>query len=149
MNWPDAEVAIRSLIETEWALTPYAATMPLAWENENDTPESQFLFVTIEGTFADKTIYGGPGKRSSVEAGLVFYHAFVPVSTGKSLALNAINTMNGILQLQVVQSAIRIEGANPPSPIEMTPDRDVPRSQPGGMYYRCSGSVPFIVIGTA
>jgi hypothetical protein len=30
----------------------------------------------------------------------------------------------------------------------MSPDRDLPRSQPGGMYFRCSGSVPFIVIGT-
>jgi hypothetical protein len=148
MNWPDAEAAIRSLIETEWALTPYAATMPLAWEAETDVAEEQFVFVTIEGTFGDKTIYGGPGKRSSIEAGLIFYHAFVPTGTGKQLALSAVNAMTGILELRVVQSDIRIEGANPPSPIEMSPDRDLPRSQPGGMYFRCSGSVPFIVIGT-
>jgi len=148
MNWPDAEVAIRELIETEWALSQFAATMPLAWENENDTPESQFMYVSIEGTYVDKTIYGGPGKRSSIEAGLIFYHAFIPILTGKSLALTAVNEMSNILQLRVVQSAIRIEGANPPSPTEMTPDRDFPRPQPNGMYFRCSGSVPFLVIGT-
>ena len=148
MNWPDAEMVIRSTIETGWALTPYAADMPLAWENEPDTPEAQFVFVTIEGTYVDSTIYGGPGKRSSIEAGLVFFHAFVPISTGKVLALNAIDTLSRMLELQVMQSAIRLDKANPPSPIEMTPDRDLPRSQPGGMYFRCSGSVPFIVIGT-
>lgn len=148
MNWPDAEAAIRALIETEWALTPYAATLPLAWENEPDVAEPQFVYLSIEGTYVDKTIYGGPGKRSSIEAGIIFYHAFVPISTGKSLALNAVTAMSDILQLRVVQSAIRLDGSNPPSPIEMTPDRDVPRSQPGGMYFRCSGSVPFLVIGT-
>jgi len=147
MNWPEAEAAIRLVIETEWALTPYAATMPLAWEAETDVAEDQFVYITIEGTFGDKTIYGGVGKRSSIEAGLVFYHAFVPTGTGKDLALNAVNAISNILQLRVIESDIRVDGANPPSPIEMTPDREMPRTQPSGMFYRCSGSVSFLVLG--
>lgn len=146
MKWPDAEATLRTLIEAEWAASAYAATMPLSWENELiEAPIAQFMHVTLDGTFAEKTIYGGVGKRSSIEGGIIFYHAFVPVATGKATALGAVDAMTTILELRVIDSDIRLDGANPPSPVEMTRDQEIPTAQPNGMYWRCSGSVPFIV----
>ena len=152
MIWPDAEAAIRSHIETQWALSTYAAIMPLIWENDipSDHEPDQFIAVSIEGTYAEKTIFGSIGMRSSVEGGIAYFHAFVPVSTGKTTAVGAVYAMTAILELQTIQTDIRLEGGNPPSPAEPTGrrDREIPISQPGGMYFRCSGSVPFIVTGT-
>jgi len=149
MNWPDAEAAIRAQIEAQWAAGPYS-DLKLIWENETEDTSDRYMAVDIEGSYAEKTIYCSPGKRSSIEAGVVYFHAFTPIGKGKSLALSAVQAMAEILELQTLGGgAIKLDGANPPSPVESRSDRDweLARGQPGGMYYRCSGSVPFIVIG--
>jgi hypothetical protein len=54
--------------------------------------------------------------------------------------------MTAALELQLVSTSIYLEGGNPPSPAEAA-DVNIPGIQPGGVYYRVSGSVPFIVTG--
>lgn len=151
MRWPDAETFLKNYITTQWALTAYAATMPLVFENDAQAIYSHtYMFVAIEGVLAEKTIFGGPGMRSSVEVGIVFYHAFQADGTGQVTVVGAVDAMTQILELKSLSnSKIRLEGANPPSPAERTEyDRELPRAQPGGSYYRCSGSTPFIVLDT-
>lgn len=143
MTWSEAEAAIRTQIETQWALSSYS-NLPLAWENENSAYSDRYMAVLIEGIFADKTIYGSAGKRMSIEGGIVFFHAFVPTGEGKTEARGAVEAMTGILELQTISDTIKLEGGNPPSPVEA--DVSIVRAQPGGNYYRCSGSVPFILI---
>lgn len=150
LNWLDAEIKIRAQIETQWALSAFAA-MPLTWENEDIDWGDRYMAVNIEGYYAEKTIYGSVGKRSSIEGGMVYFHAFIPTGSGKRQALAAVLTMSGILELQTIGGRINLAGANPPSPVEIisTRDRELPgMAQPGGNFYRCSGSVPFILIGT-
>lgn len=142
MNWLEAEAALRLHIETQWAIGSYAS-VPLVWENEEETVSESYMMIEIEGVFSEKTIYGSTGKRSSVEAGIVFFHCFVPKNSGKSAAVGPVVTLNSILELQTVSQFIDLEGGNPPSPAQS--GSDVPEPQPEGNYYRCSGSVPFIV----
>lgn len=151
MLWDAVEAALASHIDAQWALGAYATT-PIYYENDGDRQPDQgaavprFVSVTIDGVFAEKSIYGGTGSRLSIEGGIVYYHAFVPRTAGKATALALCVTMAGILELQTVSSVIKLEGANPPSPV--ADDRLIPTRQPRGNWYRCSGSVPFIVIGT-
>ncbi len=151
MNWTDAETAIRSHVETQWALGAYAS-MPLVWENEDENVEDMpepFMVINIEGTYSDKTIFGSAGKRSSIEAGIVFYHAFTQIGAGKALATGPVVSMGDILQLQVISQYIDMDGSNPPSPVYSRRDEldreIINQNQPMGNYYRCSGSVPFII----
>ncbi len=151
MNWTDAETAIRSYVETQWALGSFA-NLPLIWENEDenvkDSPES-FMMLNIEGTFSDKGYYGSSGKHSSIEAGIIFYHAFVPIGSGKKSATGPVVSMGDILQLKTISQFIDLEGSNPPSPVYAKRDeldREIQnQQQPMGNYFRCSGSVPFII----
>lgn len=152
MTWDEAEAAIRAEIEAQWALTVYVA-MPLAWENEVTPVSDQYMAVDIEGVASQKSIFGSVGKRFSVQDGVVFFHAFVPIGKGKAFALGAVQAMTSILELRALGagSEIRLEGGATPSPAEARSNRDwelANRGQPGGMYYRCSGSVAFILTGT-
>lgn len=150
MRWPEAETFLTDYIIAEWALTAYAASMPLVFENDAQAIYSHtYMAVAIEGVLAEKTIFGSQGLRSSVEVGIVFYHAFQEANTGKTIVLGAVDAMTQILELRSLSnSQILLEGANPPSPSASysSYDRELPlRSQPGGNYYRCSGSTPFSV----
>lgn len=151
MRWPDAEAFLVTYITTQWALTAYATTMPLVFENAGQAEHSNdYMSISIEGVLSEKSIFGGVGKRSSVEVGMVFYHAFQETGTGKTAVLGAVDAMTQILELKSLSNGqIKLEGANPPSPVASfsSYDRELPaRGQPGGDYYRCSGSTPFIVI---
>lgn len=146
MLWEAAEAALRSHVETQWALGAYAATQ-LLWENETYQPdgkETAFVYLSIEGTYADKGIFGSVGKRASEEGGIVFFSAFVPQGVGRTRATALVQTMTGILELQRVSTAISLAGGTPPSPADAA-DVNIPGIQPGGVYYRVAGSVPFIV----
>lgn len=150
LTWLDAETVIRQQIEAEWATSDFAS-MPLAWENSNAEYAARYMVVNIEGHLADKTRIGSAGKRSSVEYGLVYFHAFTPTGTGKREAISAVLTMSGILELRTIAGTVTLEGANPPSPVESRSARDLElpgAGQSGGNYFRCSGSVPFCLIGT-
>jgi hypothetical protein len=150
LKWPEAEAAIKAEIETQWALTAYTG-LKLVWENIVEDYGDRYMAIDIEGTHSEKTIYGSVGKRSSIEGGLIYFHAFTPIGKAKALALNAVQAMADILELRTIgtNAEIKLEGSNPPSPVEQIPfDRVIPRAQPDGMYYRCSGSVPFILVGT-
>lgn len=149
-NWLDAETAIRAQIEAEWAIGDFAS-MPLAWENENEGFGERYMAVNIEGHLADKTRIGSAGKRSSAEYGLVYFHAFTPTGSGKREAISAVLAMTGILELRTLAGSVTLEGANPPSPVEARDARDLElpgNSQSGGSYFRCSGSVPFCLVST-
>jgi hypothetical protein len=148
MLWSEAETALRSHIETQWAAGAHAATQ-LIWENETYQPDGQtsaFVYISIEGTYSDKGIYGGTGKRSSVEGGIVFFSAFVPMGAGRTQATALVQALTAALELQLVSTAIYLEGGSPPSPADAA-DVNIPGVQPGGVYYRVSGSVPFIITG--
>jgi hypothetical protein len=148
MRWPDAEAAIRAHIEAGWAAGAYASTQ-LLWENETYQPdgqESPWVYVSIEGASQDKGIYGSVGKRASKEIGIVYYTAFVPAGSGRTMASWLVDTMAGILELQHISTGIYVDGANPPSPAEAS-DVSIPGQQPSGVYYRVGGSVEFIVTG--
>lgn len=152
MLWAEAEAAIRAEIEAQWAVGAFAA-MPLVWENEVAAAAGQYMAVDIEGVASEKSIFGSPGKRSSVQMGIIFFHAFVMAGKGKATALNAVQAMTSILELRAMgpNAEIRLEGGATPSPAEARRDRDwelTNRGQPGGMYFRCSGSVGFVLIGT-
>ncbi len=148
MLWDEAEKEIRTFIEIGWAASSFAA-IPLVWENQIAPPESTFIEMTVVSTFAEKSIFGTTGHRISIEHGLVFYHCFVPTGTGKQTALQPVVAMTGILQLQTIgPGTVNFAGANPPSPVERgeAADAFITSAQPAGVYYRCSGSVPFILI---
>lgn len=148
MLWDAAEAALISHIKTQWALGAYATTQ-LIWENKTYQPdgkETDFVYLSIEGTYADKGIFGSVGKRASEEGGIVFFSAFVPQGVGRTRATALVQTMTGILELQRVSTAISLAGGTPPSPADAA-DVNIPGVQPGGVYYRVSGSVPFIVTG--
>lgn len=148
MNWANAEVALRSYIEAGWSASTYAA-VPLVWENTLDDPTETFVAVAIEGTYAEKTVFGSPGRRSSIEAGIVFFHAFTPMGSGKPASVAMVETLTTLLELRLVAPGVSTDGGNPPSPLEFRmSDRGIPSQQPHGNYFRCSGSVPFIVIDT-
>lgn len=150
MYWDAVESALKSHIETGWAGTAYAA-VPLVFENDPPSDlaagATSFVAIVIEGTFSEKGVYGGSGKRLSVEGGIVHYHCFVATGSEKATALARAVAMQAILELQVVSTAIKLDGGNPPSPVDYG-DPTVPNDQPGGNLYRCSGSVPFIVIAS-
>lgn len=147
MLWDEAEAAIQAHIEAQWLAGAYAS-VPLVWENTlPDGVPGTFMAVTIEGVYADKGIYGGAGKRSSEEGGVVFFHAFVPSGTGKATASAMVVAMNTMLELQYVATGIYLEGGSPPSPADPG-DINIPGAQPGGAFYRVSGSVPFILVGS-
>lgn len=147
MTWTEAEAAIRAHIETQWALGSYAA-LPLVFEAEPPAAEADhFVAINIEGTFADKTIYGSVDKRSSTEGGIVFVHCFSPIGGGKAAVTEPIDAMVGMLELQTIQSVIKMDGADPPTPVAHGDDLQ-PSGQPAGNYYRCSSSIPFIVVST-
>lgn len=149
MTWVDAVAALRVFISAQWATTALSATMPLAWENESGDYNDAFLAVSIEGVWAEKTLYGSTGRRLSVSAGVIFLNAFVPSGSGTDDALAAIDGLTALLELQTLGTAIKLEGGAPASPVAYGDvDRDIGRNQPGGQFYRCSGSVPFIVLST-
>lgn len=149
MLWDAAETALRSHVETQWAAGAYATTQ-LIWDQDHhgdkDVTGGPFMWISIEGTYSSKGIFGGSGKRLSVEGGVVLFSAFVPTGTGKSTANSMVQTMTTALELQLVSTSIYCEDGNPPSPADPT-DVSIPGGQPGGMYYRVSGSVPFIITG--
>ena len=123
--------------------------VPLIWENTLDDPSDTMVAVAIEGIYAEKSIYGGAGKRTSIEAGIIFFHAFVPIGTNTVDCIGMVQTMTAMLELRAIAPGINMDGGNPPSPVEFRlSDRGVPAAQPAGNYYRCSGSVPFIVLDT-
>lgn len=147
MTWDQALESLRSHVETQWAASAYAST-PILWENETydtDGAGGEFVFVSIEGVFADKSIYGSTGKRSSQEGGIIFFSAFVPQGVGTARAMALVGAMTGFLELQYVGTGIYLEGANPASPADSS-EVNIPGQQPGGMYYRVYASVPFIVV---
>lgn len=146
MNWDAAETAIRSHIETQWAAGSYSS-IPLVFENERADYSGKYIAVMVEANFADKGIYGSAGKRLSIEGGLVFFHCFVESGSGKAAAVAPVRALTQMLELQTISGVIDMEGGNPPSPADHG-DPLTPNDQPKGMYYRCSGSVPFIVRGT-
>lgn len=146
MNWDEAEAAIRSHIETAWASGDYA-DIPLVFENENADPATNYMVVHVDGVFAEKGLYGGAGMRMSVEGGIVFFHCFVRRGDGKAAATAPVRALTQMLELQVISSVIDMEGGNPPSPADLGGPL-TPPGQPAGNYYRCSGSVPFIVRGS-
>jgi hypothetical protein len=149
MTYSEAEAAIRALIIEQWAVSGLADRLPLVFENSNADYGEYYVLIEIEGVWAEKTIFGSVGKRLSTQGGLVFVHAFVPTGAGKGLALQAVETVCAGIELQIVQSVIRFDGASPPSPVEdRVRDREISWQQPGGNYYRCSGSVPFLVYGS-
>lgn len=148
MDWPDVETSIKAYLNAQWALTTYAATMPLVYENEEeDTDAAKFVQIDIQGNFSDAARYGSAGKRHVVDYGIVFFHAFVPRGEGKAVALGPVNAISRFLEFQILSSVIDFSGANPPTPVEQGTDQDylVPNPQPSGIYYRCSGSVDFAV----
>lgn len=142
LDWDAAEASIKSHIETQWASGTYSG-VKIFWENE-DWIEGikEFMYVDIQGLMAEKSIFGGTGKRFAVEHGIVFFHAFVEKGIGKTLATRRIVALTRILELQTIASFIDLEGGNPPSPVE---DDELVAGKPGGMFFRCSGSVSFIV----
>ncbi len=147
MTWGDVEIALRSHIETQWALGNFT-NFELVWENEPEPESDRYMGVYIEGTYSEKTIYGSVGKRSGIEAGIVFFHSFIPMGEGKAEAVGSVVAMADILQLKTISQFIDLEGSNPPSPVYSGRDeldRLIPSPQPMGNYYRVSGSVPFIV----
>lgn len=146
MLWDAAEAALKTHIETGWAAGAHAS-VPLVFENEGEAQGASYVHVTFEGTYADKSIYGSAGKRIGVEGGLVFFHAFVPSYRGKATATAMVVAMTTILELQTVSDSIKLEGGNPPTPFDHG-DILAPNQQPDGSYYRCSGSVPFIVLSS-
>lgn len=146
MLWSEAEAAIRAHIEAQWALSAHS-TVTLQFENDPQTRADTYVHISVQGFYADKTIYGSAGKRLSIEGGIVFIHAFTPRAVGKALALQLVETMTAALELQSIATGINMDGGNPPSPVDQG-DSLVPQTQPGGNYYRCSGSVPFVVIGS-
>jgi hypothetical protein len=149
MTWTDAVAALRDFITAQWAGSGLADDMPLAWENESGDYASTFLAVSIEGVSVEKTVYGSVGMRSSVQIGIVFLNAFVPTGSGTAAAFTAIELLTTLLELQTLGGAIKLEGGAPPSPVAYgQTDRDISGPQPGGQFYRCSGSVPFILIST-
>ena len=146
MDWSSAEIALKVHIETEWAASAYAA-VPLVWENSLDDPADTMIAVAVEGIYAEKSLYGSVGKRMSIEAGIVFFHAFVPIGSGKTDCIAMVEAMTDLLELRSLAPGLNMDGGNPPSPVEFRmSDRGVPTQQPNGNYYRCSGSVPFIVL---
>lgn len=143
MDWTAAEAAIRNHVETQWALTSFAADTKLFWENENWIEGTErFVYLDIQGINAEKTIFGGTGLRMSVESGIVFFSSFVEKGVGKAPSVSRIVAMTQILQLRTLSSDIDLEGGAPPSPVE---DDELVAGKPGGSYFRCSGSVPFIL----
>lgn len=150
MDWDDALAAIRTHVETAWSAGALA-DVPLHWENEafdGPTPET-YVEICVEGIYADKTIYGSVGKRRSIESGIVYIHAFYPTLAGTAGATRAVRLMTQLLELQAIgtDGAIRLDGGDPPTPVQHSTGA-VPTGQPEGNYYRVSGAVPFIVIGT-
>lgn len=150
MYWDEVEDDLKAYVAAQWALSAYVSTFPLVYENETQmASHSDFILIHIEGTFVEKTIYGSVGKRSSIEGGIVFFHCFGETGKGKKRILQPIIAMTQILELRQISSFIDLEGANPPTPVYSSQDeldRLLPSvAQPEGNYYRCSGSVPFIV----
>lgn len=142
MDWDVAETSIRTHIEAQWALGAHAS-VKIFFENEDWIEGTkEFMYVDIQGLTAEKTIFGSVGKRMAVDSGIVYFHAFVEKGIGKTLANRRIVAMSRILELQTIASVIDLEGSNPPSPIE---DDELILGRSGGNYFRCSGSVPFIV----
>ncbi len=149
MNFLEAETAIRSYIETQWAMSDFS-DIPLVFENEPEPESNIYMGIYIEGTFSEKGYYGSEGKKSSVEAGIVFIHGFTPTGEGKSRNSDMVITLSQILELKTISNVIDMDGANPPSPVYSKReelDRLLPPQQPKGNYYLVSGSVPFIIRG--
>ncbi len=147
MLWHEAEAALRAHIEARWAAGVHAR-VPLFFENDpSEANPETFVYISIEGVFADKGIFGSVGKRISQEGGIVFIHAFVPGSTGKGEATAMVVELTTALELQVLDGGIYLEGGEPPSPADLG-GLNVPAGQPGGAYFRVSGSVPFVLIGS-
>lgn len=144
--WDAAEDAIRSHIETQWALSSFS-NVTLVFENERVGSNDTFIFIDIQGTFPEKWVYGDVNSRLYIEGGIVYFHCFAPSGQGKRGALRPVDALKRILELQTVADVIKLEGANPPTPAEQS-DNLLPNIQPGGNYYRVSASVPFILIGS-
>jgi hypothetical protein len=142
MNWDAAEAAIKAYAEAQWALSAFAS-VKLFWENETWIEgQDRFLYLDIQAVFSEKSIFGSATKRMSIEHGLVFIHAFTEQGVGKQPALQMLVAMNQILEIKSISSVIDLEGAAPPSPVESD---SLIAGKPGGNYFRCSSSVPFIV----
>ncbi len=145
MTWDEAEIALRTHIETNWALSLHSS-IPLVFENEIANDSGPYMLVNIEGVYSEKGVYGGPGTHLYIECGIIYFHCFSLSGVGKQAALAPVVALTRILELQTIADVIKLEGGNPPSPAEQD-DNLLPDSQPGGNYYRVSGSVPFILIG--
>ena len=146
MYFDEAEAAIRAHIEERWAASAYAA-MPLVFEAETPPASDYYIAVMIDGIRGEGSLYGTAGKRFTIEDGIVFYHAFVPQGLGKAAASVPVRLMGTILELQVIDTGINMDKANPPSPVGYGNDL-VDSAQPAGSFYRVTGSVPFVVIST-
>lgn len=147
MDWPTAEATLKAFVEAHWAASIYAS-VPLVWENSLDQPSETMIYATIEGTYTEASIYGD--RRCVISAGLIYFHAFTPLGSGKTQALAMVYTLTTAIELQAVAEGLNTDAGNPPAPIEQRRDADrgMQIQQPGGDYFRCSGSVPFLVIDT-
>jgi hypothetical protein len=150
MFFDEAETAIRTYVEEQWALSAFAS-IRLVFENETVPDEDTYMVINIEGTFPEAGPYGTKTDTENthlyVPHGLVFYHCFAPTGRGKLAAASPVRALQNILELQTVADVIKILGANPPSAAEQS-DNLLPDKQPGGNYYRVTGSVPFFLIGS-
>ena len=146
MYFDEAEAVIRAHIETQWAAGAYSA-MPLVFEAEKPPASDSYVAVIVDGIRGQGSLYGGTGKRFTIEDGIVFIHAFVPQGAGKAAASGPVRVLSSILELQTVGTGINMDKANPPSPVGYGNDL-VDTAQPAGSFYRVSGSVPFVVIST-
>ena len=150
MNWAEAEEYITDYIRTQWISCPYGSAVQLIFEGEPTVPVVPFIVVNITGVSSDKSIWGSAGKRFSLEHGIVFYHAFVESNSGKRFPLDLICKMGDILQMQVLNSSINMQGSFPPYPVTNSGPQDhrVENMKIDGMLLKCSGSVPFTLLGT-
>jgi len=94
--------AIKSYVTANWS------ACPIAWENEDFTrpePPGPWILFEITGTYYQQESIGDSpqGRNRWDEAGVMFFHVFVPKGTGSTLARQyakaLANTFRGALLL--------------------------------------------------
>jgi hypothetical protein len=144
MSWLTITQAIQQRFRDNWTLTPITS---VAFENEQfDVPVDgngtvqEWLYIEILGGRGEIAGYGRPSATLIRRSGVIMFHAFTPLNSGGSRAIQLVESAASIFAVASF-SGVQCWSPNPPSP--PTGDTELGNRAVNGSWWRCYSSVSF------
>lgn len=143
MSWLTTVQAIQAKFTAEWTTTPLTQ---VAFENEQfDLPIDdnanplEWVYVEIIGGNGYVAGYGNKDNNLVRRSGVIMFHAFTPLNTGGSRAVQLAESAASIYAVKSF-SGIQCWAPNPPAPPSST---ELGNRAVNGSWWRSYTSIPF------